>query len=152
MKLLAIDPGENIGHAEFQSTEQPRMRLVYFGTVKCKKPKFTECYKWLASLDTDYNVIVMERYMIRPKSAGGFDHSFNSGATLQIIGAIKGWAAQHDIEVFEQNSDIKTPAHAWAYGRSYKKKKDQHHLDAMLHGIYYQVKQLGVSPAEFKPT
>lgn len=137
MKILAIDPGENIGYAVFEGSV-----LKDFGVVKCTKPKLPELYVWTSTLATDFDIVVIERYMIRPQKAGGFDHSWNSGLTLQVIGTIKGWAAQHGIAWHEQNSDILTPAHSWVYGKPYKKKKGDHWLSAMLHGVYYHVNTL----------
>ena len=145
MKILALDPGLSTGWSIWEGKQ-----LTAFGTLVSTRPNFSELYSWLSTLDKNFDLVICERYIIRPRTAGGFDHSWNSGYTLQIIGAIKSWAFQHNVKIVEQNSDIKKPAHAWAFGTPYKKKKNQHHIDSMLHAIYYMVKQLNMSPKEFR--
>ena len=140
MKIYGFDPGLSTGWAEFNGS-----RLSDFGTILTTKKDMKPLYDWLSNhIPTE--IVVIERYMIRPKGSGGFDHSWNSGDTLQVIGALKSWA--RDVQVVEQNSDIKVPAHGMIFGTPYKKKKGQHHLDAILHVGYYLIKSKTYKPTE----
>lgn len=150
MKLLAIDPGESMGWAIFNSN-----KLIAYGTEKLSKPDMPELFEWLTYPGEDtvidnIDVLVIERYIMRPKSAGGFNHDWNSGFTLQVIGGLKSWAAFNKIKIKEQNSSIKSAASGWATGKPYVKKANQHYLDAVLHGVYYLVKECKVSPGVFR--
>jgi hypothetical protein len=144
MRVLALDPGPSTGWAMFVDNV-----CVSLGTIKSTKPDFSELVMWLYDMGTEFDVFVIERYMIRPKSAGGFDHSFNSGDTLQIIGLLKGWAVIHRIKFCEQNSNIKKPTHSIVYGIPYKKIKNNHHVDAALHGVYYHINTLKIPATKF---
>lgn len=144
MKLLSLDPGLSTGWAYFEDS-----KITGFGILKITKPGFKELYEWLDNLPK-FDQIVSESYIIKNYGEGGFDHNFNTGDTLQIIGAIKAHAARTDTPIKEQSRTIKKIGSGWAFGKPYVKKSNQHDTDAIIHGVYYLVKECKVSPGVFR--
>lgn len=137
MRLLSIDPGTHTGWAEIDSDHDPM--VLNFGTTDSD-------IEFFQLLDTgkfnDVDHVVFEDYKIRPSNLNkGWSHEWNSGPALQIIGAIKLWCFDYSIFYKAQQASIK-PAAAGITGLPYKKgKANMHHIDAMLHGLYFLVKE-----------
>ena len=97
-KILAIDPGKNNGVA-YLDTEAPDRAVRYISVVVGAE----KLYEFLKTWDDPVDVLVIEDYVIRnKKSQGGFDHSWDKGYTLRIIGALQYWAWQNKVPVVLQ--------------------------------------------------
>jgi hypothetical protein len=137
VKILAIDPGKHVGWSIIDSDCSPK--VIEFGTT-------TGDSNWFQLLDAgkfnDVDQVVMEDYKIRPSDLQkGWGHEWNNGPALQIIGAVKFWAYEYSIPVHMQQPSI-LPSAAGLTGIPYEKgKKKVHHMMAMLHGLYWLVKQ-----------
>lgn len=141
MKVLGIDPGGTTGWAVIEDLE-----LQLAGQVKADNFHF-----WLSNLATDFDVIVVEDYKIRPdKLIGHYDHAWSSGQTMRFIGALQYWAYANGIKLELQQPVIKPVAAGWTGLPYIKGKKDMHHVDATLHAAYYLVNRCGVTPGDFK--
>jgi hypothetical protein len=134
LKLVSFDPGENTGWAVLDPESEGHL-LKNFGTTKGKK----ELVELLRDLETPYVQlqIVIEDYTNRPKSAGGFDHTWDKGYTHRVIGIIEGWAIRHNFKIAFSKPVDKAPAYG-VVGLTYVKgKQNQHHMDAIVHGFHY---------------
>lgn len=124
-ELIAVDPGENIGWARFNQDQEHVP--VEFGTIK-----YHEFHIWLER-ETP-NIWVVEDYVIRPKQ---YDHNFDKGYTLRVIGAID-FQAHRTGAVFQlQPANLKPGAYAQMGGSYQKGKRNMHHMDAIAHGSWY---------------
>lgn len=133
MKIIAVDPGKNTGWALFEDERKPKV----FGTLR----GLDDAWEWLPSQHPD--LWVVENYRVRP--AGSFKsqwgHEWMEVDAIRVIGAIQFHAHANLAEFKLQEPSIKPVAAGWL-GMEYKKgKKDQHHVDATLHGYYYIVKE-----------
>lgn len=106
---------------------------------------FDDIFEWLAELT--FSVYVVEDYIIRAgPAAGGYQHQWNKGEALQIIGAFKLHATKTGALVVLQQPSIK-PMAARITGLPYDKNKSGTHVqDACLHGAYYWRKEHGLAP------
>jgi hypothetical protein len=120
-RYLAIDPGGTTGYAWMEDGLPVEIGEVPLAALK----------DWLDKQEPEF--FVVETYIIRPQGAGGFNHSWNKGETLQIIGAIKLHAASIGVKVYEQQSSIKKVA----AGMFNLPNKGSHQMDAVLHGRYW---------------
>lgn len=131
-RLIAFDPGKTTGFAIFED-DKP----VEFGTLTTK-----EYFEFLAK-ETDADYFVVEDYVIRTQKFGGFDHNFDKGIALQLIGAAKLRAYQLEATINLQPPSLKPGAYA-QMGAEYKKgKRNMHHMDALAHGTWYINNKLG---------
>lgn len=142
MKILSVDPGTATGWSIFDTNRRPL--LLQFGIAKPME-KF---YDLLLLGDfNDVDKVVVEDYKIRPANLSrGFDHTWNSGSTLQVIGAIQLWAREYSIGIVLQQPAIKPVAAGWTRLPYKKGKANMHHMDAQLHGLYYLIKNKIISP------
>jgi len=120
-RYLAIDPGGTTGWAWMEDGKPTSMGEVPLSELK----------HWLDEQKPEF--FVVESYIIRPRGSGGFNHSWNKGETLQIIGAIKLHAASLGVKVYEQQSSIKKVAS----GMFDIPNNGSHQFDAVLHGMYW---------------
>jgi hypothetical protein len=128
--LIAVDPGATTGWALFDTSAQ---RPVEVGEVR--KEKF---FGFLEG-NTEHGLVwVVENYIIRPPGkAGGFDHSWNTGDTLKLIGAIEYHARVYKQLFYLQQPNIKPLAYK-QMGAEYKKGKPGMHIqDAIAHGVHF---------------
>ena len=133
MKIMAVDPGKNTGWALFEADKKP----TKFGTCR----GLTDAWCWLTEQDVP-DIWVVENYRVRPASKfkSGFDHAWLEVDAIRVIGAIQYWAHRTGSKFVLQEPAIKPVSAGWL-GMAYdKSKKDQHHIDATLHGYYYIVK------------
>lgn len=132
LNFTAVDPGGTTGWADFEDDTPVRGGEV-------SREEVTE---FIVARSPD--LWVVESYIIRPAAlTGGYQHTWNKGEALQIIGMIKAMAQLKGIPVIMQQPSIK-PMAAKMAGLPYKKgKKGTHMFDAMLHGTYYWRKNHG---------
>lgn len=134
MRILALDPGVSTGFASLDT--QLKNPLVGIGVWKPREELWSELETYTHNL---FDVIVIENYTNRPKSAGGFDHTWDQGATHRVIGGIESWAhrTQPQAKVHFYEASIKVAMYP-LLGLVYQKnKKDNHHMDALVHGYKY---------------
>lgn len=135
MEYYAFDPGETTGWARFEDG-----RLTDFGYEK-----FEDFHNFLLTLAPD--LYVVEDYIIRPYTVQkGYSHQWNKGHTLRVIGAIELHGTILDIKVVKQQPSIKSAMAAQSGLNTKLSSKFRHSVDAILHGMYYAQKQLGVNP------
>ena len=125
MKLVAFDPGGTTGYAVFVDT-----LIGEVGHKKWEEPVLD----WINSLTAD--LFVVEDFLIQTDRL----NRWNKGEALQVIGAIKARARAIGIQVVLQQPSIKPVAYAWSNAKYTKGKKGQHHMDALVHGNYYLIK------------
>lgn len=132
MMYTAVDPGRTTGYAEFRDGVPLTIGEILFEDVN----------DWISKQETE--LWVVEAYIIRPAHlTGGYQHQWDKGEALQVIGAIRGIAAEKGIPVVMQQPSIK-PMASKMCGIPYKKgKKAQHMNDAILHGAFYWRKNHG---------
>lgn len=135
MKLLSLDPGITTGWALFNTINS--LPLIKFGSERGKDTLWCA----LEELKQPELVVVVEDYINRPSKAGGFDHAWDTGKTHRIIGSIEHWCWENHYKFILQQPMIK-PAAYGMLGLKYEKgKKNQHHLDAIVHGYYFLLAQ-----------
>lgn len=127
MILTAIDPGGTTGYARFFHGDPVAFGTLAFGP---------ELWEFIAHEITD--IWVVEDYKIRPATLAKFDHGWNSGETLQVIGAIKYHCHKKGLpEPVLQQPNIK-PIGYRLMGKEYVKGKGGMHVyDALAHGRYW---------------
>lgn len=143
MFILALDPGKNTGWAFF-NTEDPANSLQRFDTCRNE----IALYAFLETFPPNISItVVMEDYTIRGEKQGGFDHTFSKGNTLRVIGAVEHWAWLHKHDLKYVHASDKPAAYGHV-GLTYKKgQKNKHHIDAIVHGFEYMLKN-DVIPAK----
>lgn len=134
MNLLAIDPGKATGILEIRND-------TFFKSYTLNHAELNKslAYGYWAH----YNIWVIESFSIYPWKSRAL--AFSECLPAQIIGAIKLYSYQQDINLTFQNAglvkgsltneqlkDMKIP---WL-----KKLKNQHERDAAKHAIYYLIK------------
>lgn len=123
MKLLALDPGQSNGWAIYKDGA-----IDSFGTLQWE----AEFLDWFMEQDPD--IIVAEDYIIRPKA---YDHNFDKGVALQVLGAVKLHARRLGVPVVLQQPALKPGAYAHMGATYVKGKRGMHHMDAIAHGHEY---------------
>lgn len=133
MKILAMDPGGTSGYAIFKGSDKP----VEVGEV----PQ-NNLLAWLSG-NKDIDVWVVEDYYVRKqKGDRGFDHTWNRGDTLRIIGAVEYHAFLTASEFHLQQPSQKVMGYK-LMGKEYVKGKSGMHIfDAIAHGQVF----LGKNP------
>jgi hypothetical protein len=126
MIIVAFDPGGTTGWAIFNTEANPPVTMM----GECKG--MNAFFKWLKDHPA-FDQAIVEGYLINNKK---FDHQFTRAETIQVIGAIKLWAWQNNIPLKEQPNTIKNPAYGWLGIPN----KHKHNEDALVHGIYWMVK------------
>lgn len=125
MKLISFDPGKTTGFAIFQDCN-----VINVGTKKWE----IEVLDWINELQAD--LFVVENFRLRKDQTNWW----NEGETLQVIGAIKARARMIGCPVELQEPNVKPVAYAWLKQDYKKGKANMHHMDALVHGNYYLVK------------
>lgn len=128
--LIAVDPGATTGWARFDT---PVQKPTMVGEVRKEKLS-----GWLEEHKEKGIIWVVENYIIRPPGkAGGFDHTWNTGDTLKLIGAIQHHAYIFRQLFYTQQPNIKPLAYK-QMGAEYKKGKPGMHIqDAIAHGVHF---------------
>lgn len=143
MRILAIDPGPNMGYALAEFSERFKtLKLLDSSIIRDKDKSYT----FLAEQALNLDVFVVENYIISPK-VYGHSHEGDSGETLRMIGAIEMLChLQDDLELVLQLPSTK-PAGYGFLGKSYKRgKRDMHGFDAMAHLMFYLVTKHQMPP------
>lgn len=142
MRLAAFDPGKKTGIAIWDTDYGDKPH----GMATLDVPKL---FDWLDDTEKNqYDIFVVEDYLIRPKGSmkNAPSHNWDKGLTLRVIGAIAYRAHQLSCKFHLQQPSIK-PIGAGFGGIEYKKGKHQpHHMDAMMHGFYYLVRNRIIKP------
>ena len=125
-EILAVDPGKHTGWCRFIDGIATEL-----GTVHGEE----EIWPWIGKQRP--GLWVIEDYKIRDSQHGGFDHQWQSVFPSQVIGAIKFFAYNLGTPVILQQPSIKNAAAPMCTGKPYKKQASKHHLDALLHGMYF---------------
>lgn len=134
---ISLDPGDTTGWATFTGTQ--------------RKP--TKMGEWTIEdfLDSvaiaTYGLWIIEDYIIRPKGiTHGYEHTWNKGTALRLIGAVELRCTQLGAELRKQQASIK-PVAAKKSGVPYTpRKKGTHMFDAILHGNHYLDKEYPIAP------
>jgi hypothetical protein len=134
--LCAVDPGGTTGWAVYDiQSQQP---------VEMGETKADNISPWLVSMN-GISIWVVEDYFVRPPSMqkGGYDHSWDKGETLRIIGKI-----EHNSFLTSSEFHLVQPSQkVMGYkriGMEYKKGKGGMHMyDALAHGKLWLEKNFG---------
>lgn len=143
MKIYAFDPGKTTGWAHWNTTDSgPRPRE--FGEIK--KEDLSDFLNRIRPEEMiDYFVI--EDYKIRnTKQTGGFNHQWDNGLTLRVIGSMELRADQIGAKVVLQQPSIKPVGAGFGGIPHVSGKHDKHYLDAMKHGFYFLVRNKEIEP------
>ena len=124
-RLFAIDPGETIGHSNFNDGE-----FMFAGQVKDLKMLM----RLIVSYEPD--IVVYEDYKIYPGKLQS--HSFSDIPTLKTIGAIEYICDLHNIKVIKQ---LASTAKGFCTSEKLKEwgfyqRGKPHAMDATRHGCY----------------
>ena len=124
--ILGIDPGETTGWALLSSVG----KLVDMGQVK-----YDGLHKWLDSLSSEIETVVIENFRIRP----GTNFTWSEMKTIKVIGALEYRAACiHARVVFQEPSSYNIGS-KWA-GVTIPKNHDiSHQVIAYAHATFYSV-------------
>jgi hypothetical protein len=140
MRVLSIDPGKTTGWAEI-SVDDTKISLGFFGNTKD-----TTLFELKQNVE-DADIIVYEAWLTRPKhlQRGAFD--WDPMITPQVIGSLLTLCKTlGKKEPVKQQPSIKPVGYALAGMKYVPGKKGTHWQDALAHGIFYAVKQLGALP------
>ena len=129
-RILAVDPGATTGWAQFSSYEEKPIRV---GEVRKEV-----IYGWLEEFKGAVDIWVVEDYIIRPpKAQKGFEHFWDKGHTLRLIGSMEYRAYIDNCKFILQQPSIKPMAYKMM-GQEYKKGKQKMHIpDAIAHGVHF---------------
>jgi hypothetical protein len=123
--VIALDPGQSTGWAKYSIDGE----LLQFGTLQWETEFLDQLMEWTPA------VMVAEDYIIRSgKAAGNFQHQWNRGVPLQVLGAVKFRARQVGCEIVLQQPSLKPGAYAHMGAEFVKGKKGMHYMDAIAHG------------------
>jgi hypothetical protein len=145
MNYLAWDPGETTGWASFRGQGAP----YGFGRLKYG----AELNDFLDNImAVDFELFIIEEFQLRTKANDGkplhYTPEWDRVYTARAIGAIERRAHEIGARVHWQYPHQLGPA-SQAFGLSLTKfRSAQHPVDALLHGLYYAWKELGVLPPE----
>lgn len=134
--LLAVDPGEGTGWVIL--TKQGMS--LDAGITRTRE----ELYDWLDTVPTNIEVVVMEDYRVFNHKAVA--HAGSKLETARVIGVIEEWAHRHKATLVLQPANILPIAKLWTGIKPKGAHKDQHHISAILHGLYYLQKEGYVQP------
>lgn len=135
-KVLAFDPGKTTGIAYLDED-----KTYWMGDTE-------NIHEYLKKLDrsrTPIDVIVYEEYFVRAEQA-----YLNTGRnfTVEVIGAIAGYAAQNGIPIKTYPPKLKpTQAKMTQVFPKKVNKATSHRLDAYNHGRYYLIQECGAPTA-----
>lgn len=143
-ELVCFDPGGTTGYAVYNI---PLKKWTELGSVRSN-----QVYPviWNLIANEGSKVVIYENYLIRPKESKGFDHRWDAAVPIQIIGAIKFASYLVGVKPLRQEPIVKKPISRMTGIPLMENKKEVHHYDAMLHGAYYGIKELGISFLDFR--
>ena len=131
-QVLAIDPGETTGIAEFENLNRVKAYQVSTKDIEQGARQVTPIL-----LNTNWDRVIVEEYRVFSWRAK--QHSWSHLHTAQLIGSIKGTCALEDLRVVMQ-----TPQSAKGFCDNVKLKDwgfyikgEPHARDAIRHGCYY---------------
>ena len=130
---LAFDPGNTTGYAEFDVHGE----ISDFGQINNGVEGITD---FVMQYDKPIHTVIIESYMVLPD-----DHSVKANVgskleTVQVIGVLRGWAYSKKAKIVMQQPQIKKIAELQAGFKVKGKHENTHWQDAVLHGVYYLVK------------
>lgn len=131
MRFLALDPGAATGWAWFEDAMPVEMGEL----------QVDDFMEWLPQQSPE--LFVVEDYIIRPGGVNhNYQHQWNRGVPLQVIGMIKLYAHNKAIPIEFQQPSIK-PVAAAIFSMP---NKGKHMHDAVLHGKWWWHKNMANSP------
>lgn len=134
---IAIDPGDTTGWATFTGLERMPTKMGEWDV--------DEYLDHVAH--ATYSLWVIEDYIIRPKGlTQGYEHQWNKGTALRLIGAVELRGRQLHAPVVKQQASIKPIAAAKSGVPYTPKKRGTHMFDAILHGNHYLDKEFPIAP------
>lgn len=134
---IALDPGKTTGWATFTGTQRMPVSMGEWD--------MDEYYDHVAV--AEYGLWVIEDYIIRPKKVQhGYEHQWNKGDALRLIGAVTLRGRQLEAPVVLQQASIKPIASAKSGVPYTPRKKGTHMFDAVLHGNHYLDKEYPSAP------
>ena len=134
---IAIDPGDTTGWATFTQVQRLPLAMGEWDV--------DDYLNHVA--EATYGLWVIEDYIIRPKSVQhGYEHQWNKGTALRLIGAVELRARQLHAVVVKQQPSIKPIAAAKSGVPYTPKKRGTHMFDAILHGSHYLDKEYPIAP------
>ena len=140
--ILAIDPGWHLGWVKvFFDSNTKMVTLQGAGTIIGME----KVLDWIQEAEAD--VFVVEDYKIRPpmrdpRNNRRYEHKWDSGDTMRLIGAIQLRARALNAEYVLQQPAVKPAGYGYV-GKEYKKNRHDdlvHQDDATAHLAFYLVK------------
>lgn len=126
--LLAFDPGDTTGVAEFTSDGKLMAML---------QMNMDELINYLNKFNKTVDTVVVEDFVLFAKRA-----QKQAGSRMkasQAIGLIRGFAARHEAKLVIQQANIKPIALKQTGIRLPSQHSKTHQYDAYLHGAYYLI-------------
>lgn len=139
MIVLGIDPGETNGWCFLNENGTPVPHRA--GEMPYGQVRYGDMTEFLESVPEGVDVVVIEDYRIFAKKAKA--HVGNRLVTIEMIGAIRHWAATRGIKIVTQESRI-LPVAEKLLGKKMStagKHSETHWLSAYLHAGYWLVKE-----------
>ena len=139
MIIYAFDPGRNTGWARWDLL--PGLSEFQMPT-SFGEMKQLELFQFLDNLfqdsieDLDW-LFIYENYRINNRN---FNHQWNDGETLRVIGAIEYRAHQLGIKFISQEPSVRPMGAGYSGLPHDPRKHTKDHISAMQHGYYYMIK------------
>lgn len=133
--LIAFDPGETTGVAEFNSVGE---------CLALHQLKINDLLDYLADMPYKPHIVVIEEYRIFAHKAAS--HSQSKVPTIQVVGMIKSYAHRWAAKCVEQPVQAKVLGYKLSNTKQAANHKNSHQLDAFVHGYYWLVKHKIVIP------
>lgn len=133
--LAAFDPGNGTGYVLLSQTGG----VLDTGITRNREELYT-----LLGLVPNVKKVVMEDYTLFQHKA--IQQSGSKLETVRVIGVIESWAHQRGAELILQHSNILPIAKLWTGIKPKGAHKNNHHISALLHGLYYLQKEGYVKP------
>lgn len=134
--LAAFDPGNGTGYA-LLSREGATLAT---GITRTRE----ELYDLLDSVP-NVEKVVLEDWTLRQNKA--IQQSGSPQETVRVIGVIEAWAHQRKCELILQPANILPIAKLWTGIKPKGAHKNNHHVSALLHGLYYLQKNGYIKPS-----
>lgn len=133
--LVAFDPGEGTGIAVLSRTG---------GVLGTQITRTREELYEVLELLPNVRKVVMEDYTLFQHKA--IQQSGSKLETVRVIGVIESWAHQRKAEVILQRPNILPIAKLWTGIKPKGAHRNNHHISALLHGLYYLQKEGYIVP------
>lgn len=133
--VAAFDPGEGTGYALLSHTGA----VLATGITRSRE----ELYDLLDKLPNVQKVVMEDWHLFSHKAK---QQSGSSQETVRVIGVIESWAHSRKADLILQPSNILPIAKLWTGIKPKGSHKNNHHVSALLHGLYYLQKEGFIKP------